>query len=142
MDNRDVHECGQPMGKLNIPFELVEQYIQQLNQNSVYLHCAYLEGGKNEIHLKRLHKGFKKEKRYIVFKLNDLDCLTQSEKEALNSLVAKVAESRKQKGKMKLGGVFIESDWKCYSKAWTLVAKEFDDDAYQLMTEKLTPKNL
>lgn len=118
MDFRDVLEYGEPIGSLD--------EAKTCFNIDLYFYACYPVG--LDMHVKRLSKTFKREPRYVVFKLADLDCLNESEKQNLNFLIAKVAKHRKVKGKSKLDGVFIENDWRCHNEAWALVAKEYNTD--------------
>lgn len=125
MDFKEVLQYGEPMGKIEPPVGRLAEAMACINRDRHFYAC-YNVG--NEIHVKRLSKTFKREPRYVVFKLADLDCLNEAEKQNLNNLIAKVAKNRELKGKAKLDGVFIESDWRCHNDAWALVAKEYDID--------------
>ena len=136
MDFREVLEYGEPMGKITVPAGRLAEAISCFNRDDRHFYACYNVG--DEVHVKRLPKSFKREPRYVVFKLSDLDCLNEAEKQSLHFLIGKVAKHREVKGKAKLDGVFIESDWSCHNDAWTLVAKEYDRDEQNKINQQFT----
>ena len=77
---------------------------------------------------------FRKEQRYVVAKVTDLDYavankfISQLEVDALNQILAKVALARAaRKDDSREAGldcVVVESDWRCYATVWDLVEAE------------------
>ena len=65
-------------------------------------------------------KEFKKEQRYIVIKVKDLDAakLSPREKTDLYDILFKINLARKVSGKDPLNCVVVESDWPEYEKTW------------------------
>lgn len=69
-----------------------------------------------------------KEYRYVVFKLKDMEaCFNARDYSMLDQLSCKLVDYRRNSGKSDLEAVVIESDWKCYGDAWSLVEKEYNE---------------
>lgn len=69
---------------------------------------------------------FKREERYIVAKLRDVDeALTSGEKQLLQSLMQKVDVHRVNQGKRPLECVVVESDWPNYQSTWDSIEQAF-----------------
>lgn len=74
---------------------------------------------------------FKKEQRYIVIKLNDIEhCLSRRDFTALSMVLDKIEDYREDVGKPKLECVVVESDWKCYDKVWSLVEQDYNEQKH------------
>lgn len=72
---------------------------------------------------------FKRENRYLVFKLSDIESsLDHQQKMALDSLASVVNNNRALRGKAPLDGVVVESDWPIYERVWALI-KRLGEDA-------------
>ena len=70
-------------------------------------------------------KEFKKEQRYIVIKVKDLDAakLSPREKTDLNDILFKINIARKVSGKDPLNCVVVESDWPEFEMVWAAIEK-------------------
>ena len=51
------------------------------------------------------------ERRYVIFKLEDLEALSWSEQEELNVMIQKMEDFRVSSGKEPLEGLFIDKTW-------------------------------
>ncbi len=74
---------------------------------------------------------FRKEDRYRVFKLSDIEAAEQahphrapSAKAALDELDFITSFARDKAGKEPLTCCVVESDWRCYDEVWSLVDAE------------------
>jgi len=77
----------------------------------------------------RKTKEFKREHRYLVLKLKDVDpALSSLEKNILNLILNKVAEYRDFIGKPPLKSLVIEEDWPEYEKAWKAIEERMMKD--------------
>lgn len=122
--NADVFSMGESVGFMDLPKAEAEAYCQKMTAETDYTYDWHYAAGR--VHVMRLKKGFKKEMRYLVLKLKDMDCLNEMERDILKIITDKVAEHRAKAGKAPLEGVFIESDWNCYDAAWKLVRQEWE----------------
>lgn len=90
---------------------------------------------------------FKRENRYWVLKLSDVEHLHYKEQNKLIRLCNIVASSRFKRGKPKLECVVIESDWPIYESAWDMVQRYTEGqaqriDGFQRRIEKQNAKIL
>ena len=77
-----------------------------------------------------LYEPFRREQRYIVFKMKELAKvgLTFEERCALNSLANKIHALQKEGERPPIECLVIEPDWRCYNEAWALVEREYNED--------------
>ena len=69
----------------------------------------------------------KREIRYLVMKLRDLDAaLTDTERDILSAIASKVELHRQTAGKRFLRCVVVEDDWPEYEPTWTAIAARMD----------------
>lgn len=83
---------------------------------------------------------FKREDRYIVFKVSDLGNSLKGDE--IRRLAREYAEHRKQMGKKPLDCVVVESDWPEYEPTWQAIETRVTDAQAQhapSAPEKLTP---
>lgn len=68
---------------------------------------------------------FKREERYIVLKLSDVEHaqLSSMERNALKNIIRYVAEHRQETGKQPLYCVIVESDWPEYEPTWKAIER-------------------
>lgn len=67
---------------------------------------------------------FKREERYVVFKIKDAEkALTPEERENLFILWSKIVEWRMDAGKGHLECVVVEADWPEYEPTWAAIEK-------------------
>jgi hypothetical protein len=78
---------------------------------------------------------FKRERRYIVLKLKDLECLNSHEMIQLDAICAKVEMDRLSNGKDELKGVFVESDWPEHDGVWASIAIRMSPEKPPLQVE-------
>ncbi len=78
---------------------------------------------------------FRKEDRYRVFKLSDIEAAKQRHPHdaddiegALLLLHYVTAQARLKAGKEPLTCCVLESDWRCYDEVWALVEAEHGED--------------
>ncbi|MCX4025133.1 hypothetical protein [Spartinivicinus marinus] len=64
---------------------------------------------------------FKREKRYYVLKLSDIQHLSRDDHAKLLSIGVKADQFRQQHGKQDLECVVVESDWPEYEIVWSLI---------------------
>lgn len=68
---------------------------------------------------------FKRELRYLLFKISDVNrYLSSSERDLLRAMADKIYQARTMDNRGPLEAVVIESDWSCFDKAWELVELE------------------
>ncbi len=77
---------------------------------------------------------FRKEDRYRVFKLRDIEAAKQIHphkaddiEEALTLLHYATSLARHQAEKKPLFCCVVESDWRCYDEVWSLVEAEYEE---------------
>lgn len=69
----------------------------------------------------------KREKRYLVFKISDLNkYLTVGEVAHIATLATHVDNCRKSEGRPELEGVFVEADWPEFLPTWAAIEKRVD----------------
>ncbi len=78
---------------------------------------------------------FRKEDRYRVFKLSDIEAAKKRHphkaddiEEALLLLNYATSLARYSAGKEPLACCVVESDWRCYEKVWSLVEAEHEEN--------------
>ena len=65
---------------------------------------------------------FKREPRYLIFKLNDvLAYLSSEELDQLNKIREKIAASRATEGKALFSAVVVEQDWPEFEPTWASI---------------------
>jgi len=70
---------------------------------------------------------FKRENRYIVFKISDFeDALSRSEEKHLFGLSGRVDRRRVMRGKLPLTTLVIESDWPEYEPTWDAIQRRVE----------------
>lgn len=71
---------------------------------------------------------FKREQRYVVVKISDINAAgcTQEERDAFNVLCDKVALYRARAGKRPLECVVVESDWPEYEPTWEAIQRRME----------------
>jgi len=70
---------------------------------------------------------FKRERRYLVAKVRDVEtALSGDEKRQLSALMDKVENHREQQGKSPLECVVVESDWPNYQETWDSVREVWE----------------
>lgn len=78
---------------------------------------------------------FKRENRYLVLKMKDLDrCLSSEQKANLNSIVYAHDSSRELHGKNDLKCVVVEHDWPEYEPVWEMIEKRVEKLNADLIT--------
>lgn len=88
---------------------------------------------------------FKRENRYWVLKLSDVEHLYYKEQNKLIRLCNIVKSSRLERGKPKLECVVVESDWPIYEQVWDMVqrlaeGREQEIDALKRKVEFLSQR--
>jgi hypothetical protein len=73
-----------------------------------------------------LEEQMKRERRYVVLKIADLQGLTPLQMEQLDEICDAVAEFRVLRGKPRLECVCVESDWPEYEPVWGMIAARMD----------------
>ena len=69
----------------------------------------------------------KREIKYLVMKLRDIDAaLTDTERDILSAIAAKVELHRQTAGKRFLRCVVVEDDWPEYEPTWAAIAARMD----------------
>jgi hypothetical protein len=68
----------------------------------------------------------KREIRYLVLKLKDVQCLSQADQAALKYIAAKVDVIRMGRNKIPLACVVVESDWPEYEPTWQAIERRVD----------------
>lgn len=72
----------------------------------------------------------KREVRYVVMKFKDIESiLTQTEREILFKITAKVNDERMRQGRGCVSCVVVEYDWPEYESVWAMIAKRVDEEA-------------
>lgn len=80
---------------------------------------------------------FKREERYVVFKIKDLEALTTSECEALYRMGTKILNYRKATKRPPFKCVCVEHDWPEYEMVWAAIEKRVAGGAVQVEPNKL-----
>ncbi len=80
---------------------------------------------------------FRKENRYQVLKLSDIEAAKQAHprsarriEKALALLEQATTSARFKAGKEPLTCCVVESDWRCYEGVWSLVEAEYNSNAW------------
>lgn len=74
---------------------------------------------------------FKREERYIVFKIKDVDAFfSDFHKKQIEELIAHISWHRKHEKMPELSGVFIERDWPMYEDTWKAIQEYAETGKY------------
>ena len=70
----------------------------------------------------RMSNEFKREPRYVVFKIKDIEnYLTQGEKDSLMCIGEEIATARADDGKPPFNAVVVEQDWPEFEMVWASI---------------------
>lgn len=73
----------------------------------------------------------KRERRYVVLKLTDLQkYLTVDQRNDLARLEEIVSCGREADGRAPLTGVYVEADWPEHEPVWKMIERRVSDEAY------------
>jgi len=64
---------------------------------------------------------FKRERKYIVFKIKDVEQLDTHQQNVLNNLCEAIQDIRQISGKPELECVVVENDWHEYETVWQMI---------------------
>lgn len=72
---------------------------------------------------------FKREHRYLIAKLTDVDAaLSLEEEAALFGILGKLEAYRKSVGKHPFDAVVVEQDWPEYEKVWSMIEERVSNE--------------